>query len=123
QQTQQQVGAFREQAGRIVNEATLAQMAQIEAQRYAQEEQIREQQQKVERWQAERQQVESAEFETGLVAAKGPVGAIFAVVGAALLSGAGRDTGLRMIDQSIQRHVELQVKQRNSVLGRLAEQI
>jgi hypothetical protein len=63
------------------------------------------------------------DFETDLISARGPVGALFGVLGAALLGAVGSDAGLRMIDKSIDTHVRQQVNRRDTKLGLLAEQV
>lgn len=125
--SQQQTLGLTEQArrdeARMMNELTLQQLAQNEAMRIQREEEIATEQAKVQRWQQEQQALTDMEIETDLVSAKGAVGAVFAVLGATLLGGAGSDAGLRMIESSIDRHVRQQVARRDTKLGLLSQQI
>jgi flagellum-specific peptidoglycan hydrolase FlgJ len=125
--SQQQTLGLTEQArrdeSRMMAELTMQQLAQNEAQRIQREEEIATEQAKVQRWQQEQQALTDMEIETDLVSAKGAVGAVFAVLGAALLGGAGNDAGLRMIESSIDRHVRQQVSRRDTKLGILSNQI
>lgn len=127
-QAQQQATLGATQQGRadevrLYNELTLKQMAANEAERVKREQDLADQQSRVERWQQEQQAVLDQGIETDLVSAKGPIGAALAVIGAALLGGAGNDTGLRMIESSIDRHVRNQVQRRDTKLGILSQQI
>jgi flagellum-specific peptidoglycan hydrolase FlgJ len=108
---------------RMVNEFTLQQLAQNEVQRMEEERKIAEQQAKVERFRQEQQALVDMDIETDLISARGPIGALFMVAGAALLGGTGSDAGLRMIERTIDQHVRKQVNQRDTKLGLLAEQI
>lgn len=108
---------------RIVREANLKEMARLEAQQAQREREIAEEQEKVARWQTEQQEAKDMEVDRSLTGALGPLGAAMAVIGSALLGGTGSDAGLRMIDRSIDRHVNEQVKRRETTLGLLAEKI
>jgi hypothetical protein len=89
-------------------------MAEVEAEKQQREQEIAEQQAKVERWNGERQQLADMDIETDLISARGPIGALFGVLGAALLGAVGSDAGLRMIDKSIDTHVRQQVNRRDT---------
>lgn len=105
---------------RIEREAGLKEMARLKAQRDSEEDKIREQQEKGERWRKEQTETEQTDIKTGLVEARGGLGAMMAVIGAALVKG---DSGLRMIDQMIDRSVKNQIDKRDSKLNRLAKQL
>jgi hypothetical protein len=113
----------RRDESRMMNELTLQQMAQLEAQRAEQERAVAEEQAKVQRWQEEQQQLADMEIETDLISARGPVGGVLAAIGAALMGAAGNDTGFRMIENQIDRHVRAQVQRRDTKLNLLAQQI
>jgi flagellum-specific peptidoglycan hydrolase FlgJ len=113
----------RADAARIYNEANLKAMAENDAQRQAQQEELEMQRAKQERWQSEATDLGNMEIGTSLVDARGPVGAALGVIGAALLGAVGSDAGLRMIDKAITDHVNAQVNQRNTRLGILADKL
>ena len=113
----------RGEQSRIMNEATLKAMAKNEADRIKQQEDIEEQQAKMERLDKERQQVKEMKIDESLSGAIGLGGGLMAVLGSALLGSTGSDAGLRMIDSTIDRHVREQVRQKETSLGILAEQI
>jgi hypothetical protein len=130
--SQQQTLGLTEQArrdeARMMAELTMKQLAQNEAMRIEREEEIATEQAKVQRWQQEQQATIDMEIETDLISAKGggasgAIGAVFAVLGATLLGGAGSDAGLRMIENSIDRHIRQQVSRRDTKLGLLSQQI
>lgn len=113
----------RAEEARLMQEYTAERMAEVETERMKREQEIAEQQAKVERWNGERQQLADMEIETDLVAARGPIGAAFGILGAALLGAVGSDAGLRMIDKAIDTNVREQVRRRDTKLGLLGEQI
>jgi hypothetical protein len=113
----------REDTARIQNEATLKAMAQNEADKHKAEEDIREQQAKEQRLSDERNQLATSKIDESLIGAQGVGGALLTVLGAAMLSKVGSDSGLRNIDRIIDRHVNEQVRQKGTQLNILAEQI
>lgn len=113
----------RAEESRLMQEYTAQRMAEVEAERMKREQEIQEQQAKVERWNGERQQLADMDIETDLISARGPIGAMFGVLGAALLGAVGSDAGLRMIDKAIDTNVREQVRRRDTKLGILGEQI
>lgn len=123
QDTIDATGEAQRQQYQLYNEMTLKQMAANEAERVKREQDIADQQAKVERWQGEQQQLLSGGIENDLISARGPVGGVFAAIGATLLGAAGNDTGFRMIERQIDQHVRNQVSVRDTKLGILAQQI
>lgn len=123
QQTIDATGQARNEEARLYNELVLKQMAANEAERVKREQDLADEQAKVQRWQEDQQAVMDQGIETDLVSARGPVGAVFAAIGATLLGAAGNDAGLRMIEKQIDRHVQLQMAQKDSKLRMLANQI
>jgi flagellum-specific peptidoglycan hydrolase FlgJ len=125
--SQQQTLMLTEQArrdeARMMAQMTMQQLAANEAERISREQDIAEQQAKVQRWQQEQQSLIDMDIETDLISARGEVGGVFAAIGAALLGAAGNDTGFRMIESSIDRHVRQQVARRDTKLGILSQQI
>lgn len=97
--------------------------AELDADKQHQEEQVQEQQQKQQRLQKEQTDVAGMKIETDLVSAQGWAGAIFSVLGAALLGATGSDAGLRMIDSAVDQHVKTQISTRDSKLRVLADQL
>lgn len=108
---------------RLYNELVLKQMAANEVERNSRQQDLMEQQEKLARWEQEQQVLMNQGFETDLVSARGPVGAALAVAGATLLGAIGNDAGFRNIENTLDQYVRLQVKQRDTKLGALAEQI
>jgi flagellum-specific peptidoglycan hydrolase FlgJ len=113
----------RRQEAQIVRDAALKRMGELQAEKDARQKEIDEQQARVSRWQDEQQQTMHAKIDADLISAQGPIGAMFSVIGAALLGAAGSDAGLRMIDKTIDRHVQQQMDRRDTALAILGKQI
>jgi hypothetical protein len=126
-QAQQATLAANEQAradtARIQQEAFAQEMGVNEARKQAIQQEQQEQTAKVQRWETERQQWAEMEVDKSLSGAQGTFGAALSVLGAALLSSTGSDVGLRMIENSINRHVQGQMQRRDSMLRIYAERI
>lgn len=127
EQAQQATLAANEQAraetARIQQEAFAQEMGVNEARKQALQQEQQEQKAKLERWDNEQQQWAEMEIDKSLSGAVGVAGSIFAVLGSALLASTGSDAGGRMIDNSIDRHVRLQLQRRDSMLRIYADRI
>lgn len=123
QQTIRATEQARADEARIMNDATLKAMAQNEANRIAQEQQVAEQQAKAERLDRERQMVAEMEIDRSLSGAVGVVGGVMSIIGAALMASTGSDTGLRMIENTIDRSIREQVRRRDTQLNLLSERL
>jgi hypothetical protein len=98
------------------------QRIRLRAQMEEQQAQQQVHQQKLNRFRDEERTVADSKIESDLIHAEGP-GALLSVIGAALLGATGSDSGLRMIDNAINRHVQKQISRRDSKLRVIADQI
>jgi flagellum-specific peptidoglycan hydrolase FlgJ len=108
--------------GSIYQEATAKRLGELDAEKKAKEEALTEQTAKIERWRKEQKDTASTLIDDSLIGAQG-IGAIFSVLGAALLGKVGSDAGLRMIQSSIDRYVRKQESERDSKLNVLKDQL
>lgn len=107
----------------IQHDAALKRAGELDAEKQAREQEIRDQQAKQSRLMDERQKVADMDIKTDLVSAQGVVGSIFSVLGAAMLGAVHSDAGLRMIENTIDMNVKKQMGQRDSKLRLLAEDL
>lgn len=107
----------------IYRTAALQRQGQLDAEKAAADKQLAEQQAKVDRWKNEQTATAGMDIKTDLVSAQGDIGAVFSILGAAMLGYVGSDAGLRMIDSAIDQNVKKQINMRDSKLHVLADQI
>ncbi len=108
---------------KITREAALKRQGELDAEKLSRDAQLRQDQANETRLQSERQDLAKMDIKTDLVSAEGPIGAIFSIVGAALLGAVHSDAGLRMIDSTIDGYVKKQVNMRDTKLGLLAQDL
>lgn len=113
----------RDAEANVYRTAALQRQGQLDAEKAAQDKAVAEQQAKVDRWKQEQTQTAAMDIKTDLVSAQGDVGAVFSILGAAMLGAVGSDAGLRMIDSAIDQNVKKQINMRDSKLHVLADQI
>lgn len=126
QQNQQLYAAAetqRAQELQIYQQAALQRQGQLDAERAELQRQQQEQQAKMQRLQSEQKELAEMDIKTDLVTANGAVGAVFSLLGAAMLGAVGSDAGLRMIDAAIDQSVKKQVNQRDTKLRLYADRI
>lgn len=113
----------RQAEANVYRTAALERMAQLDAEKQARQAEVAEQTAKVERWKAEQTATAAVDIKTDLISAEGAIGAVFSILGAAMLGAVGSDAGLRMIESSIDQNVKKQINMRDSKLHVLADQI
>lgn len=113
----------REAEANVYRTAAVERMAQLDAEKQAREKEIAEQQAKLDRWKGEQTATANMDIKTDLISAEGAIGAVFSVLGAAMLGYVGSDAGLRMIDNAIDQNVKKQINMRDAKLHVLADQI
>lgn len=117
------LASSREAEANVYRNAALERQGQLDAERQAQERAVADQQAKLDRWKQEQTATAGMDIKTDLVSAQGDIGAVFSILGAAMLGAVGSDAGLRMIDSAIDQNVKKQINMRDSKLHVLADQI
>lgn len=106
----------------LLRQSALQEAMRLTVQRADQERAQREAEAKRQRLLDERRKVNDAQIDTSF-AQGDSFRQVMAVMGAALLGAVGSDTGLRMIESNIDRHVRKEMQVRGSKLQALAEEI